>query len=146
MENVPPELQAHVAQLDKHLEHTDTIKKLKENDSKILGELDELKSGQEHIEDRLDEGALMFKDHKSEINHLRGDVNGLKEEVKEMKKAFGEMKTAFVNGVTEIKNEINNNEIRRLKDSMALKDKFLYGLIILIASAMLMTSWDKIFG
>lgn len=54
METVPPELQAHVAQLDKHLEHTETVKGLKAGQNEIM---DEFKRHEEENRDQFKKGA-----------------------------------------------------------------------------------------
>ena len=99
--NMTPE---ELEMLNKKIAKLPVIMELQHNDSQIMKELLQLKSGQVDIEDRLDKGAKRMDGIEGEVRQVR-EMLTLSDQKRDMQHE-------------EIKNKIVDNEIQRLKRAL----------------------------
>jgi len=102
-----------ITDLERKIGQLPTIKKLKENDNRIIKDLEGLRKGQEELENDVRTG----------FEKGRKRMDGMEGEMKEIKTLLINSKLDMDRNHTELKEEIRNDKLKRLEDRLEKKDE-----------------------
>jgi len=108
--------EAQITDLERKIGQLPTIKKLKENDNRIIKDLEGLKKGQEELEDDMKDGFAKNKEtmnsHSEKISILDRKVDTVEANIKEFIRTQNR----------EVIDEVRSDKLKRLEDMLQKKD------------------------
>ena len=108
-------MEPHIAQLDKQIQETDTVKSLHSRDEEIVKDLEDLKGGQASLNSKVDIG----------FEKGRKRMDGIEADMKKLTQMFIDRDKKTDAQHTEVMEKITNNEIVKLKKELEDRDRSL---------------------
>ena len=131
MENTPPTLEE--IELNKRICVLPIIRELQATDKEIIDDLEQIKEGQDKINDKVDLGFSKGKDRMDGLESMFKDhISTTKDNHKETMSAYSDLKTEIRDQkITELKNELKD---RKSNDNGLKNDLIKIALVTIISA------------